>query len=66
MHEVWLMYEYVTQTLGQKSVVVDADDLLEDPGRQLHLHRHQGKKMVSEFESEHMISCRGDPETVLR
>ncbi len=26
------MHEYVTKTLGQKSIIVDADDLQADPG----------------------------------
>ena len=26
-------HKYVTETLGQKSIIVDADDLLADPGR---------------------------------
>ena len=27
------VHEYVTKTLGQKSVIVDADDLKQDPGK---------------------------------
>ena len=29
------MFELVTKTLGQKAIVVDADDLLEQPGKMM-------------------------------
>ncbi len=34
--EYMWMYKYVTETLGQKSIIVDADDLQADPGKQVH------------------------------
>ena len=34
------MHEYATQKLGQKSIIIDADDIMRDPSKG-HTHAHK-------------------------
>ena len=37
--ELMPLHDYVTKTLGQKSVVIDADDLVANPGKPISVYR---------------------------